>query len=139
MTWRRLKVLLDHLPPESATKTAIRDGMTLEQWERLPQLQSWGSWSHTESLLATNADRLARIEWTLVALQSEKGKAPPAPEPMPRPGVGGGPLAAAAEQDRRESLRVMAVLKARQLAHGAPPTPEQVQTVLDELMGGHDE
>jgi hypothetical protein len=132
-------VLLDGLPPESLTKTAIRDSMTLEQWESLPQSSAWGQWSHAEHLLAANGDRLARIEWTLVALQSEKGKAPKPPEPIPRPGVGGGPLAAVARKERQAALRNVALLKAREAAHGAQPTDEQVQAVLDEMTGGPDE
>jgi hypothetical protein len=136
LTWRRLRVLLDGLPPESATKTAIRDGMSLEQWESLPTSQAWGAWSHTDHLMATVADRLAWVQWTLVALKSEKGKAPKPPEPLPRPGVGGGPMAALAAKERTEHIRAIALLKARERAHGAAPTDEQVQAVLDEMTGG---
>jgi hypothetical protein len=57
---------------------------------------------------------------------------------MPRPGVGGGPLAAVAEQERRDSLRQIASLKARQQGMGAMPSEEQIQAVLDEMMGGDD-
>jgi hypothetical protein len=129
-------VLLEGLPPESLTKTAIRDGMSLEEWRALPQATAWGPWSHTDHLLALNADRQALVQWTLVAVNSEKGKAPKPPEPLPRPGIGAGPLAAAAAVERRQVIRSLAVLKARERLMGARPTEEQIQTVLDELMGG---
>lgn len=129
-------MLLDGLPQESLTKTAIRDGMTLEQWQAMPASQAWGPWSHTDHLLARNADLMALVQWTLVALKAEKGKAPKPPEPMPRPGVGGGPLAAVAQVERQETLRSIAVLKARERAHGAAPDEAQIQAVMDELMGG---
>lgn len=117
-------------------KTEIRDGMTLEQWESVPAgTPAWGSWSHTDHLLALVADRLSVVQWTLVTVHSDKGKAPKAPEPIPRPGIGKGPLGAAAEIERRESLLAVAALKARERANGAEPTEEQVNSMLDELMG----
>jgi hypothetical protein len=121
------------------TKTAIRDGMTLDQWESLPKSAAWGPWSHEASLMATVADRLGRVEWTLIALQADKGKAPKAPDPLPRPGVGGGPLAAVAHRERRAALQNIALLKAREANHGGAPSEEQVQAVLDEMTGGPDE
>lgn len=110
--------------------------MSAAEWQSLPVSERWGPWSHTDLLLATTADRLARIEWTLIAVNSEKGKVPKAPEPMARPGVGSGPPAAVAAQERTEALRRIAYLRAIQAAHGADPTPEQVQAALDEMTGG---
>jgi hypothetical protein len=129
-------VFLDGLPPESLTKTAIRDGMTVEQWQSLPSSKAWGPWSHTDHLLAVNADRLALLQWTLVAVNSEKNKAGKPPAPIPRPGVGDGPLGAVAEQERRDVVRAVAVLKARERAHGRAPSDAEIEAVMDELIGG---
>lgn len=132
---RRLRVLIDGLPPESATKSAIRDGMTVQEWESLPASERWGQWSHTDLLLGTVADRLGWLNWTLQAVNAEKGKAPAHPEPLARPGVGG-PPAAVAQQKRQKNLQQIARLHAIRLAHGAEPTPEQVQHALNEMTGG---
>lgn len=84
MTYRELGVLIDHLPPESATTTAIRDGMTAEQLAALPAPAGHGPWSRTESLLADVCDRL---EWVIYAVYAAQGGKPDKPKPMPRPGV----------------------------------------------------
>lgn len=131
-------MLIAGLPPESMLKTAIRDGMSVEEWQQANTADParWGPWSLERHMHALAIDALARIEWTLVAVNSEKGKAPKPPEPMSRPGVGAGPISAVAAKQRTDSLMAIAELKARQRAMGAQPTPEQVQAVLDELMGG---
>jgi hypothetical protein len=130
-------VLVDKLPPDSVTKTEIRDGMTVEEWEALPQAASWGQWSHLEQLVATVADRVSWLDWTLRAVNAAKpGDVPPAPEPIPRPGVGRGPLGAVAAKERRDHLGRVARLKAIQALGGGEPTPDQVRSVLDELTAG---
>jgi hypothetical protein len=90
MTWRRLRVLIQHLPPESATWTALRNAMTPEELaEQAEQGEpEKGRWSQTEQLLAVVADRLARVEYTLICANTEKkSKIPDAPEPIRRPGA----------------------------------------------------
>lgn len=87
LTWRRLKVLIDRLPPESATKTAARDALTPAELDQLAKKtpDGDGAWSHLELLTAALVDAVHRlIHVTVVA---NGGKAQP-PQPLPRPGVG---------------------------------------------------
>jgi hypothetical protein len=89
LTWRRLGVLIEHLPPESATKTALRDELddgTLSRLASAPR-RGHGPWSHTELLLAAVKDAIERLIY--VQYQRAGAKNVKAPEPMPRPGVGG--------------------------------------------------
>ncbi len=135
MTWRRLRVLVDQLPPESATKSALRDAMSAEEWEQATERDApagWGAWSHEALLLAQVADRVAQVEWALIAVNSEKGKAPKAPAPIVRPGVGLPPQAAA-QRERAEAIKRVAFLKALERNHGGHPTDEQVAEVMAEL------
>jgi hypothetical protein len=82
LTWRRLAVLVAALPPESATKTAVREALSPAQRATLPQRQGHGPWSHSELLLAAIVDRLALLLW------QNAGKASaPKPAPVPRPGI----------------------------------------------------
>lgn len=77
-------MLVRRLPPESATKTALR----LEAGEQAlggvdadPADQPW---SHTDMLLAAAVDAIRSLQWTYV---SRHAKQPPKhPEPMRRPG-----------------------------------------------------
>jgi hypothetical protein len=89
LTWRRLGVLIEHLPPESATKTALRDELDDGDLARLASLprRGHGPWSHVELLLAAVHDNLARLVYVQQAKAGAKNLK--APEPMPRPGVGG--------------------------------------------------
>lgn len=79
-------MLIEHLPPESATKTAIRNAIPLEEMERTtdegrPDLAPW---SGTETLLAAVKDEIRLLRITLLAVNGNK-----APEftPTPRPGI----------------------------------------------------
>lgn len=74
-----------HLPPESSTKSAIRDGMSDEQLDAIPDPDGHGRWSHTELLLAAVADALNVLVWQNGRIHG-KSKADP-PEPIRRPGV----------------------------------------------------
>ncbi|MFJ3289996.1 hypothetical protein ACIPMW_32510 [Streptomyces sp. NPDC086669] len=90
MSWRRLRVLIQHLPPESATWTALRNSMdATELAKQAEQGQpEKGRWSQQEQLLALVADRLARVEWVLWCVNIEqKSKRPDPPEPIRRPGA----------------------------------------------------
>jgi len=90
MTWRRLRVLIEHLPPESATWTALRNDLPAdvlaEQAEKGEPEK--GRWSQVEQLLAANTDATRRVEWALWAINTDKAKRPDPPEPMRRPGAG---------------------------------------------------
>lgn len=91
MSWRRLRVLIQHLPPESATWTALRNELSpaelAAQAEKgRPEL---GRWSQLEQLIAANVDATRRVEWALWSVNIEqKSKRPDMPEPMRRPGAG---------------------------------------------------
>lgn len=90
MSWRRLRVLIQHLPPESATMTALRNAMTDEE---LAEQAAKGDpekarWSQLEQLVAVVADRVARVEHVLICANTDKkSKRPDPPEPIRRPGV----------------------------------------------------
>lgn len=72
MSWRRLGVLIRHLPNESATARA--------------QVGEAGRWSDTEYLLALVADGIAAGNWQRAVIAGAKPKPRP-PKPIPRPGV----------------------------------------------------
>ncbi|MFF8412800.1 hypothetical protein [Streptomyces omiyaensis] len=89
MTSRRLRVLIQGLPPESGTKTAMR--LALDDDELARQVEEGepekGRWSQTEQLLATVYDAVRRVEYVLLCANSAQNKRPAPPEPMRRPGV----------------------------------------------------
>jgi len=89
MTWRRLRVLIQHLPPESHTMTALRNSMTAE--EQATQAESSdpekANYSNLEQLVAATVDSVRHLEYTLICINTEKkSKRPEAPKPLPRPG-----------------------------------------------------
>jgi len=91
MSWRRLRVLIQHLPPESATWTALRNA--IPEAELAAQADKGepekGRWSQQEQLLAAAVDAIRRLEWVLICVNTEKkSKRPDPPEPMRRPGAG---------------------------------------------------
>ena len=91
MSWRRLRVLIQHLPPESATWTALRNELTPQQLAEQGEKgqPEKGRWSQLEQLIAANVDATRRVEWALWSVNIEqKSKRPDAPDPMRRPGVG---------------------------------------------------
>ncbi|MFE0219484.1 hypothetical protein ACFW0U_01165 [Streptomyces albidoflavus] len=94
MTWRRLRVLIQHLPPESHTMTALRNSLTAEELAEQSEggEPEKGRWSQADQLLALIADRVARLEYVTVLANTGKGsKKPTAPEPIRRPGAGAPP------------------------------------------------
>lgn len=91
MTARRLRVLIQRLPPESATWTALRNELTPQQLAEQAEKgePEKGRWSQLEQLIAANVDATRRVEWVLLCSNIEqKSKRPDAPEPMRRPGAG---------------------------------------------------
>ncbi|MDR3083774.1 MAG: DUF5361 domain-containing protein [Streptomyces sp.] len=89
MSWRRLRVLIQHLPSESATMTALRNELSDEELaEQAEQGEpEKGRWSQSEQLLALVADRVARVEHVLICANTDrKAKRPEPPEPICRPG-----------------------------------------------------
>jgi len=107
LTFRLLQDLIDHLPPESATKTAVRDAMPEEALlvaGRNPDA-SYGPWSRQDFLLAAIADRLS---WVIYAVYRSCGGNPNEPTPYPRPGV---------SRKGAVSPRAFAYMEARRAAH----------------------
>ncbi|MFE9432311.1 hypothetical protein [Streptomyces sp. NPDC006640] len=90
MSWRRLRVLIQHLPSESATWTALRNSLSAEELAEQSEKgePEKGRWSQSDHLLAVIADRVARLEYVLISVNTEqKSKRPKAPEPIRRPGA----------------------------------------------------
>lgn len=115
MSWRRFGVLLNHLPPESAYMTALRESMTPDELAALsaqPGMDRFGSWSQLEMLLARVGDEIAHLIW----MQSD-GKTPP-PQPYPRPGVRRTATVSAINPAAEAYLREVERL------HGAQPAPD---------------
>lgn len=84
LSWRRLRVLIDHLPPESATKTAMRLAAEADGVPETDAEPADAPWSQTEMLLAVVIDRLGDLTYVL---QRAHGGKPEKPKPLPRPGV----------------------------------------------------
>lgn len=87
MTWRLLGNLIRHLPPESATKTALRNRMSDAEIKAAAEEAdpSQGQWSHQEMLIASLVDAVRLNTFVLRRINGDK-KAQ-APDPVPRPGV----------------------------------------------------
>ncbi|MFI6510138.1 hypothetical protein ACIBCT_21240 [Streptosporangium sp. NPDC050855] len=87
LTWRLVANLIRHLPPESATKTAMRNKMSDAEIKQATKGgdPSQGQWSQLEMLTASLIDSVRwLVHITAAANGSKKSKAP---DPVPRPGV----------------------------------------------------
>lgn len=108
MTWRQLRVLIQHLPPESATMTALRNGLPAAELERQADEgePEKARWSQLEQLTAAVLDALRRVEYVLICANTDtsKHKPPEPPEPMRRPGVGPRKTVAPISQEAAERL-----------------------------------
>lgn len=88
MTWRLLRVLIEGLPPESATWTAIRNTTPEDELAALAEESEpeKAPWSRAEMLLAQVVDAVNNGTYVLTVANSEKNAQVPAPEPVRRPG-----------------------------------------------------
>jgi hypothetical protein len=86
LSLRRLRVLIQHLPPESATKTALRNAAPPEALDRASgeYRPDMAPWSGVEVLLAGLKDEVRLLRFVTVAANGGK---PPEFEPTPRPGI----------------------------------------------------
>lgn len=78
------------MPPESATWTALRNGMSPEDLARQAETgePEKGRWSQMEQLIAVVADRVASLEYVLICANTDKkSKLPDPPVPIRRPGA----------------------------------------------------
>lgn len=90
MTVRRLRVLIQRLPAESATWTALRNAMSDEELAKQAERgePEKGRWSQLEQLVASLLDATRRVEYVLICANTEsKAKRPEAPKPTRRPGA----------------------------------------------------
>lgn len=86
LSLRTLRTWIEHLPPESATKTAIRASIPQKDLEEhtdegRPDLAPW---SGTETLLAAVKDEVIKLRLALIAVNGGK---PGEFTPTPRPGI----------------------------------------------------
>lgn len=86
LSWRRLGVLIRHLPAESAFKTALRNATPTTDLKQVVEDgdREYGAWSQTDMLLAELIDVARWLRWSKTP-DAEKGTN--RPEPFPRPGV----------------------------------------------------
>jgi hypothetical protein len=110
LTWRLLGVVYRHLPPQSATMTALRktipaDVLTSQSSDADPAAAPW---SHDQMLAASQLDVLRLILHVLLAANGGNPGKPPAP--TARPGVAGAkkPRRLTAEQRRLLDPRMRA-------------------------------
>lgn len=84
-SWRRVRIAIEHLPPQSATKTAMRLRAEAEGAEAADDFEPADApWSSLEMLTAVAIDRLGEISYVI---QKSNGGKPEKPKPLPRPGV----------------------------------------------------
>ena len=90
MSWRRLRIIVQHLPPESATMTALRNSLSDEELTEQAEngAPERGRWSQLEQLVASLLDAVRRLEYiTICANTEKKSQRPELPEPTARPGA----------------------------------------------------
>jgi hypothetical protein len=90
MTWRQLRVLIQHLPPESSTMTALRNELSDEELTEQAEKgePEKGRWSQMEQLMASVLDAIRRFEHVYICSHVEhKRDLPEPPTPMRRPGA----------------------------------------------------
>lgn len=97
---RKLGVLIDGLPPESATLTALRNAApeATGNSSAAPHDAAEDRWSSMEMLLATLIDELRFMRWTYGSVHGSKS-APPSP--VRRPGAGGSGRKRMSDEQRR--------------------------------------
>jgi hypothetical protein len=116
LTWRGLRSLVEALPAESATKTALRAAVGDTRLADMAAGDSTphGPWSHEAHRLASVEDVLRQLLWRVVQVTSAAGTKVPFPEPVPRPGV-------VAKRRRRLDTNGMAYLQYLRSHQGAAP------------------
>lgn len=117
---------MDHLPPESATVTALRNSVTPEvaAMSGVGADPAAAQWSVAEMLQATMIDELRQFRHMYLQAHSDKPIGPP-PEPLARPGVKG-------KRKSKLTLRQRAMLDPRiQLAPEDDPEPPGADSPVD--------
>jgi len=124
LTWRKLLVLLHHLPPESALTTAMRNDMPERERSRAESSfdPASGRWSGIETLLAALVDEVRNNTWVYVQAHSHWNVEKPTP--IRRPGL-------PARREKRMSLANAQKIDPR--LRGL--SEEEAQATLDRLTG----
>lgn len=124
LTWRKLLVLINHLPPEGTLNTAIRNNTPEERLVENAGDPTEARWSTTETLLATLIDEVRINSWLYERAHSDHQI--PKPEPIKRPGV----------NVRKRHLRVIDMDRAQRMdprLRGL--SAEEAQMKLNEMTG----
>jgi hypothetical protein len=122
LTWRKLLVLLHHLPPESALTTAMRNDTPERDLSRTEYDPASGRWSGVETLLAALIDEVRTNTWIYAQAHSEQRVE--RPTPIRRPGM----------PERREKR--MSLVDAQRIdprLRGL--SEEEAQAMLDRMTG----
>ena len=82
--------MIDWLPTDSATKTAIRDSLTDDELANLASKDpvGHGRWSRGDLRIAAVEDAVERQTHVMVWLAGDRKGKPQTPPPVRRPGVG---------------------------------------------------
>jgi hypothetical protein len=123
LTWRRLLVLVEQLPPESAVMTAIRNMIPEDELHASESHPEFAAWSNLENLIALLIDEVRNFSWSFIQSRSEAKV--PRPDPVRRPGIGSGRQARVISLDaaKRMDPRLRGL------------SPEDAQEKLDEITG----
>ena len=121
LTWRRLRVLVDGLPADSLTWSAVRDAMTDDELVGLSEKEQagHGRWSRTELLLAAVHDQLADMRAEAPHVAGAPGD-PKYPQPYPRPGVTGRDGVTPIRRDGDSKQRGITAEEAEMLLRASP-------------------
>ena len=84
LSWRRLLVLIEHLPPEGALNTAIRNATPEEQLAMAAGDSTRAPWSTLEILIASLIDEVRNLSWMYASAHSKSTVQKP--DPIRRPG-----------------------------------------------------
>jgi len=87
LSFRRLALLIRHLPADSWTQTALRDAADTELAEpsEADGPQKFGPWSLTNYQLAQLRDEIAALRYVVAKTSGQDSY--PEPQPTPRPGL----------------------------------------------------
>lgn len=116
-------MLIEQLPPESATMTAMRNSVPEDELRAREPHPEYAAWSNLETLIALLIDEVRNFSWSFI--QSRTESKVPRPSPVRRPGIG---------SDRK--ARIISIDTAKKLdprLRGIPD--EEVQAKLDEITG----
>jgi len=118
--WRKLLVFIEHLPPEGALNTAIRNMLPRDYAPDVEPEQS--PWSTMENLTASLIDEIRLNGWMYAQAHTETKL--PRPEPIPRPGV---------RARRRRVLPLAAAMAIDPRLRGM--SQEDAQATIDQMTG----